>query len=611
MPPTVTAVTPTSGGTGGGTTVTVTGTNLTGATSVTFGGTAGTGLVVGSATSLTVTSPAHAAGVVDVLVSTPGGTSAASASAKFQYVVPGGQPVVEEIAPASGPTDTGVAVTVRGSGFTGATAVNFGAVAATSLTVVDDTELMVTSPPQPAGQVDLRVVTPAGISAVVPEDQFTYVTRQSRAMEAPLPSNADPDPGALLNAVDCPAIQQCMAVGGYSSENQRIPLAEQQIGASSWQYYQIELPSDAAADADVDLQDVDCSSPTHCVAIGTYRDDTFEFFPLIETWDGESWTPSSVAVPDSGFTEETTLSDVDCPTADLCVAVGRYDDSVTFEDVPLVLEISAGTVTLKTSTPAVATGQLWSVDCPTASSCIAVGDKSDAGGLVTPLILAGPTSWSVASTSLPGDVASADPRASLDSVSCSGAGNCAAAGSYFTSNSKTQGLLQVLASPSTTWTPLAAPAPAGAATNPQVQLRDVSCPAAGTCAVVGDYRVTGNGLRPLLVRLSGTTPTITQGAVPADAQGSPSGSESAVACSSAQHCLGVGFYDVDLDQRAPLLSRLNNTTWSPLTGPRPDDLILAQPQAIAIDGPVGVGVGYYVDSESSKALIMLDLPVSP
>lgn len=83
--PVVTAISPTSGPTTGSTVVTVTGTNFTGATAVTFGGTPGTGLTC-TATSCTVTSPAHAAGTVDVQVTTPGGTSATSAADQFTYV---------------------------------------------------------------------------------------------------------------------------------------------------------------------------------------------------------------------------------------------------------------------------------------------------------------------------------------------------------------------------------------------------------------------------------------------------------------------------------------------------------------------------------------------
>lgn len=82
--PTIDGIAPASGKASGGTTVTLTGTNLTGATGVTFGGAAGTGLTVVSATRLTVTTPAGTAGARDVSVTTPGGT--VTSVGAFTYV---------------------------------------------------------------------------------------------------------------------------------------------------------------------------------------------------------------------------------------------------------------------------------------------------------------------------------------------------------------------------------------------------------------------------------------------------------------------------------------------------------------------------------------------
>jgi uncharacterized repeat protein (TIGR01451 family) len=83
--PTVTAINPVSGPIGGGTTVAITGTNLTGATSVSFGATSATGFTVNNATSITATAPGHIAGQVDIAVTTAGGTSALSAADRFTY----------------------------------------------------------------------------------------------------------------------------------------------------------------------------------------------------------------------------------------------------------------------------------------------------------------------------------------------------------------------------------------------------------------------------------------------------------------------------------------------------------------------------------------------
>ncbi len=76
LAPAITTLTPVKGPIAGGTTVTIAGTNLEGASSVMFGSVAGTSVTVSPlGTSLTVKSPAEAAGTVSVTVITPGGTS--------------------------------------------------------------------------------------------------------------------------------------------------------------------------------------------------------------------------------------------------------------------------------------------------------------------------------------------------------------------------------------------------------------------------------------------------------------------------------------------------------------------------------------------------------
>jgi hypothetical protein len=85
-------------------------------------------------------------------------------------------PVVASIAPTSGTVGGGTPVVITGAGFFGATAVNFGTVPGTALSVISDTQVQVTSPPGAApGPVDVTVVTPNGTSAVVPADSVGYV----------------------------------------------------------------------------------------------------------------------------------------------------------------------------------------------------------------------------------------------------------------------------------------------------------------------------------------------------------------------------------------------------------------------------------------------------
>ncbi|SCB46735.1 Putative Ig domain-containing protein, partial [Rhizobium miluonense] len=169
--PTISSISPLSGPATGGTTVTITGTDLTAATAVTFGATAAAGFTVNSATSITATAPAGT-GTVDVRVTTPGGTSATSAADQFTYIA---APTVTAISPTAGPTAGGTTVTLTGTGFSNATAVTFGATAATGFTVNSATSITATAPAG-TGTVDVRVTTVGGTSAVSAADQFTYVS---------------------------------------------------------------------------------------------------------------------------------------------------------------------------------------------------------------------------------------------------------------------------------------------------------------------------------------------------------------------------------------------------------------------------------------------------
>ena len=84
LAPTVTNINPNTGPTSGGSSVTITGTNFSGATAVRFGSNAAGSFTVDGATQITATSPAGV-GTVDVTVTTAGGTSAISSGDRFTY----------------------------------------------------------------------------------------------------------------------------------------------------------------------------------------------------------------------------------------------------------------------------------------------------------------------------------------------------------------------------------------------------------------------------------------------------------------------------------------------------------------------------------------------
>jgi len=180
--PTVTAISPGMGGTAGGTSVTITGTNFTGATAVKFGSVTASGITVNSATSITATSPAGSAGVVNITVTTPIGTSTTSAADQFTYLA---APTVTSVSPNSGPLAGGSSVTITGTNFTGATAVKFGTVTASGIAVTSATSITATSPAGSAGMVNITVTTPGGTSPTSAASQFTYVSAPTVTLVSP------------------------------------------------------------------------------------------------------------------------------------------------------------------------------------------------------------------------------------------------------------------------------------------------------------------------------------------------------------------------------------------------------------------------------------------
>jgi Autotransporter beta-domain/Bacterial Ig-like domain (group 3)/IPT/TIG domain len=175
--PTVTAISPNSGNTAGGTTVQISGTHFSGATSVTIGGSPATFVVVSGDSTITAKTPAHLPGAVDVVVTTPAGTSGTTGAGLYTYVA--GAPTVTAINPANGPIAGGTAVTITGTNLLNATNITIGGNALTAVTVVDATTIKGTTPGHAAGAVNVAVTTPAGNG--IGTNLFTYINPVSLA----------------------------------------------------------------------------------------------------------------------------------------------------------------------------------------------------------------------------------------------------------------------------------------------------------------------------------------------------------------------------------------------------------------------------------------------
>jgi Ca2+-binding RTX toxin-like protein len=177
-------VTPAAGLTTGQDLVTITGTNLAGATQVSFGGTPVTPTFV-SATQVRALSPIHAVGPVDVSVTTPSGIGTGKAA--FQFNAPSvGQvpPSLTSVSPASGPAAGGQTVLISGTGLLGVSAVWFGGLPASSFTVNSATQITaVTGPRTSAGNVPISVSAIGGGATL--GSGYTYAAPSTPVVPSP------------------------------------------------------------------------------------------------------------------------------------------------------------------------------------------------------------------------------------------------------------------------------------------------------------------------------------------------------------------------------------------------------------------------------------------
>ena len=186
--PTVTAVSPSAGQTTGGTFLTITGTGFqVGATVETGAGNTCAPVVVSSATSLTCTTVAVAAGVVDVIVTNPD-TGVGTLTGGYTFTTTPA-PTVSSITPTSGAVTGSTAVTVTGTGYiTGAT-VKIGGSTCTSPTVVNATTITCTTSSHAAGSSDVVVYNP--------DTQYGTLASGFSYVAAPTVTSVSPTVGAL------------------------------------------------------------------------------------------------------------------------------------------------------------------------------------------------------------------------------------------------------------------------------------------------------------------------------------------------------------------------------------------------------------------------------
>ncbi len=170
---------PNSGPTGGGTTVTISGTGFTQSASVAFGGVSASSVLYISSTQLQAVTPAHASGTVNVAVTEGPRNQSATLTGGYTYVSSSSSSTnsvsVSSASPNQGPTTGGTVVTITGTGFQTGNTVSFGSVQSTAVTVSSNTQIQAMSPAENAGTVAITVTNSSAQSSSLPS-AFTYTS---------------------------------------------------------------------------------------------------------------------------------------------------------------------------------------------------------------------------------------------------------------------------------------------------------------------------------------------------------------------------------------------------------------------------------------------------
>jgi hypothetical protein len=394
-------------------------------------------------------------------------------------------------------------------------------------------------------RVLLRVLLAA---VLVASAVAAYASPASAAPAWSIVPSANPAgaPSGSFTGVACPTATTCFAVGTVANGRWNNSLIERWNG-TSWSI--MASPSVAtAAGGGTYLDDIACAGATSCFAVGASQSNGATK-TLIMRWNGSAW--SIVASPNPSGSPFPGLFSVACPGATSCFAVGVSGVS----PAKTLIERwngSAWSIVASPNPAGAANSALFGVACTSTTSCFAVGSANSG---ITPRTLVerwNGSAWSIVAS--PSPAGSTTPT--LMSVSCPSSTSCFATG-YYDAASVTKPLIERWNG--TAWSITPNPNLPNASLS---QLSDVSCATPTSCFAVGIAQTSG-GFHNLIERWNGTSWAISPGPSTESA-----GTElKSVACMSPTSCFAVGNHD---SVSAPaIIERWNGTTWSVAANPLP------------------------------------------
>jgi hypothetical protein len=185
-----------------------------------------------------------------------------------------------------------------------------------------------------------------------------------------------------LFGVTCASATDCWAIGRYFTGLILQTLIEHWDGTG----WTIATSPDTSIAEENYLYDVTCSSTLDCWTVGAYGSGSGTGQPLIEHWDGTSWTIVPSPKPtDNPQYNYNFLRGVTCPSASACWTVGYSFADGAYRTLIERWDGTAWTIATSPNTSATQYNYLFGVTCVSTSDCWATGYHNDDGGILQTL----------------------------------------------------------------------------------------------------------------------------------------------------------------------------------------------------------------------------------
>jgi hypothetical protein len=407
---------------------------------------------------------------------------------------------------------------------------------------------------------------------------------------------------SAVDVVSCRAPGDCAAAGFYSdhSGDQAFLISEH---AGTWGTA-VPAPKPDPTATDSFINALSCSTHGDCVAVGSFDMPGSPGRGFVVTRHGDHWGEPIVV---SGTQVLSTVTTVSCARDNNCVAGGfSFDGPTNGVQQPFVMDEVNGAWRLP-QTPAgldalnAVSGRIISVSCASPGNCAAAGTyrTSQNGSSQTFLVDERGGNWGQAQV-VPEFSMLKETSSGPSAISCAAPGECAVAGSYSDDASQVHEQLFVASEVQGKWgSPQQLPGTGRLNKNNIAEVNALRCAAAGTCVAVG-FITDRSGFRHAIIsdEKNGTWQAVLE---PSELK--PFSEGDSVSCVSAGNCVVAGYAHFGEANQAFTVNEVNGS-WGTaqllpgITALNAGQLVESADAVCAAQGKCFLG-GVYVDAHSN------------